>query len=328
MSMFWWLFLVAIFILLSGFFSGIETGFISLNRLLLKEKIDTQKEKKAIIINNLLSDLDRLIATTLIGTNFAVISATSIFTGFILQFIGKGEKWLTAVILFPIILLFGEIIPKSLFRQESNTILLTFAKPIRFFYLILSPIVIFITYISSFILKFFGQFKETYKSPFVTREELKYLILESAKQGVITSRERSMIYSIFDFGVTKVKETMMPIQKIVSLKIDSSIKDMKSIVKRTNFSRVPVYEQNPQKIIGMINIMDILFEVDENKNLKEFMRPLIFINKEMPIDELLLLLQKEKRQMAILMDEKDRNVGMITVEDLVEEIFGEIATGL
>lgn len=314
------IFLAVIFL---AFFSGSETALISLNRPKLKYLVET-KTKEAIIINDLLANSDRLLASLLIGTNISVIIASALFTNMIVKNFGGNSEWVTTLVLVPIILIFGEIIPKAIFRQKADQVILTLVWPLLFFYRIFKPLVSTFSSIANSIIWLFGQGKKPAKSLFVTREELKHLIQESERQGVIRPRERSIVYKIFDFGTTKVKKIMVPFNKIISIDVGSSISDLKQSVTKTGFSKMPAFEKEPNNFIGIVNILDVLYNegLSEDK-LYNFVRPLLFISEDAVIDKVFFSMQLKKQSIAIVVNRDGKNIGMVTIKDLIEEIIGD-----
>jgi len=316
---------IAFFIVLEAFFSGSETGLISINRIKLRHLIDA-KIKVALNLEKLLDKPEKFLGTTLVGTNISVIAASCLFTHLIIKTYGSGYEWMTTAVLTPFILIFGEILPKSIFRQAADRIILRLVTFLRFFSWLLSPIVWLVSSITNIILAPFSgwQAPTARRSPFVTREELRYLVKESEREGVIEPHEKSLIYSIFDFSTKRVKNIMVPLRKVASLQSKATVKDLKSIVKRSHYSRIPIYAKADSDFIGIVNIFDCLHEKVLSKPVSELVRPVMFLSQEEPIDRVLLTLQLRHQQMAILVDKGNKAVGLVTIEDLLEEIVGEM----
>ncbi len=324
MSIFITISLIAFSILLEGFFSGSETGLISINRIKLRHLVYA-KIKVASQLQELLNRPDRFLGTTLVGTNISVIIASCLFANLIVQRIGVGYEWLTTVCLAPFILIFGEILPKSIFRQTADRIILRLVPLLRFFSIFLFPVVWLVSSISNLILLPISGFaKPTKKSPFVTREELRYLVQESEREGVIEPHERSLIYSIFDFSTKKVKDIMIPLKKMVSLDSQKTVEDLRQLVRKTRYARIPIYEKQSGNFAGIINIFDCIYEKTPTKTLSGLVRPVMFLSQDEPIDRVLLALQLKHQQMAVLVDKAEKAVGLVTIEDLLEEIVGEM----
>jgi len=316
--------LIAFFILLEGFFSGSEMGLISINRIKLRHLVEA-KIKTACQLQRLLNKPDRFLGTTLVGTNISVIAASCLFTALIVERLGMGFEWMTTACLTPFILIFGEILPKAVFRNAADRIILRVTFFLRIFSVFLYPVVRIVTALSNLALLPFRKFgKPAKRSPFVTREELRYLVQESEREGVIEPHERSLIYSIFDFSTKKVKDVMVPLKKVVSLSSKRTIEDLKDTVKRARYSRIPIYEGNTANFTGVVNILDCAYERNIRRPLVEFARPVVVLSQDTPVDRVLLSLQLKRQQMAILVDRNKKAVGLITIEDLLEEIVGEM----
>ena len=313
--------LIIFFIMLSAFFSGSETAIISVNRLRLKTFAESGM-KAAQASMQLLNRLDRVLAATLVGTNIATISATSLSALLIVYLLKNPSEWLTIALTTPFILIFGEIIPKSLFRQKADEYVFFLEKPLRFFCWLFFPLVALLAFISCKTLGIFGGRAKGRLS--VSREELKYLIKESEKEGVLEPRERSIIYRIFEFGQRRVSEIMLGFDKISALEANGSVNDLKELVKKTHFSRFPIYENKIENITGTVNVLDILYEEKKGISLKEFVRPPLYLAANLPLDNALLLLQSKRQPMAIVRDTDNKVKGIVTIEDLVEEIVGEL----
>lgn len=315
--------LITFFIILAGFFSGSETAFISLNRLKLRSQAQ-KNDRKALLILKMLENPDRLLGTTLVGTNISVICASIVLTTFLFTKFSLRNETLVTFILTPVILIFGEMIPKAVFRQKADRLGVNLIFVLKFFSLILFPIVTIVTSFSKLILKI-GKKAENRKnlSLFVTRDELKYLIRESEKEGIVEPHERSIIYHIFDFGAKRLKDVMIPLEQIKSVDLGMSISEFKELARKCFFSRFPVYDEARNFFIGLIYILDVLHEEEKAVSLRNFLRPILFFNEEDLIDGALFKLQSEKQHMAIVLDVNHRPAGLVTIKDLLDELAGE-----
>ncbi len=315
--------LIAFFIMLEGFFSGSETALISLNRLRLRSLIQ-KKDPRSLIISKMLEEPDRLLGTTLVGTNISVILATIILTSFLITNFSLKNESIVTLILAPLVLIFGEMIPKAVFRQKADILALNLAYILRFFSVLLYPIVYIVTAFSKLILKFSRKREDRKKfSLFVTRDELRYLIRESEREGVIEPHERTIISHIFDFGAKRLRDVMVKFEDIKLVDIDMRLSEFKELAASTLLSRFPVYENKKDNFIGLVNILDILYEEEKAINLREFLRPILFFKDEDLIDEVLLKLQTEKQNMAVVLDSNKKPVGLVTIKDLLDELAGE-----
>ena len=314
---------IVFFILLEAFFSGSEMAVISVNRIKM-EQLAQSKVSQAVLLKKMLAHPDRLLSTTLVGTNLSAVISSAIFTMLIVTTFGEGYAWLTPVIMTPIILIFGEAIPKITFRHYADLIVFHIVKILQFFSLLFWPIILLTSAVTRTLLWPLGIKEKARKSLFVTREELKLLIKESKKDVEIKPYERSIIHRIFEFGSKKVKEIMVPLDNIVSVEANEDLARLKELSKTSGFSRILVYAENKQNIIGFANVFDAFYAPEKLAKVLDCLRPLFYISQESPIDKVFYSLQLKRMQVAILIDENKRHVGMVTFENLFDEIIGEI----
>ena len=310
-------------IMFEAFFSGTETAVISVNKIKLRHFVDA-KIKKAQLLQDMLNNPDKFLGTVLVGTNLSVIISSVVCTDLIVTRLGPDYKWLVTVILTPFILIFAEILPKTVFRQMADRVTLNLVAPLSFFSRVLSPISWLASRVSEALLLPFGKDKPARKSVFVSREELKYLLKESERDGVIQSHEQAIIYSIFEFGAKKVSQVMLPLKSAVTIEASKSLSELKDLVKKTGFTRIPVCKDNCSDCPGVVNIFDCLHEKDINRPVSDFIRPTIFIYEKESADKALLTLQLKRQHLAVVTNDANKNVGILSIEDLLEEIVGEI----
>ena len=316
MIIFWMIFFIILCLGSAAFFAGSEIAFISVNRIKLRSLVE-EKLKSAILVQKLLKDPQRLLTTTLVGTNMSYIISTALFTFLICHLLGVKNEWVVTLIMAPVALVFSELIPKALSRQYADQLVLKLAKVFNLISKVLFPVTAIVNVVTKLILSLFKRKREIKKSPFVTKEELMYLIAEGEKGGILTSYERSIVRNIFDLGRTTVKEVMVPLGKIISLSGEMTTGELKKAARKTGFSRFPIYQQDENNFIGLINILDILFEEDEDKKIMDFTRPPFFIDGDKITDDALFELQSKKQVMAIVIDRNKKNIGIVTIEDLV-----------
>ncbi len=320
-------------ILAEGFFSGSETAFISCDRLRIRHLAETG-DRRARLIQNLQLAPERLLGTTLVGTNITTIASSAIATSMINRLLyllkempggaryeGLSEVWITTLIITPIILILGEIVPKTIYLRKANSIILTVIRPLRVIFYTLYPLSTFFSGIASLMVKLVGK-KQEVKGVFVTREELRMLFGEEG--SVLGEEERKMIHTVFDFSSTSVKEVMIPLVDVVAVKADSPPSEVLDLAFKTDFTRFPVYKQRIDNIIGILNIFDILYTDGESSDIKRYVRPAYYVPESKKVDRLLQELREKKNHMAIVVDEYGGAAGLVTIKDLLEEIFGEI----
>jgi putative hemolysin len=313
---------------LSAFFSATETAFISLSRIKLSEMVE-KKFPAANLVHKLKSQPGKMLSTILIGNTIANIGASALATTLALSFI-EGRGWggigmaaaiATGVMTF-FLLVFGEIAPKTVAMKHAATIALISAWPIYLLAIIVSPIASVLTFFSWPLIYLFGG-RMPEGGPFVTQEEIKFIIAASAREGIIEKDKKEMISSIFEFGETTVKEVMTPRPDIKAVEETASLSDVIRTVNETGHSRIPVYEGNIDNVIGMIYARDLM-ECRRDDRPKNYLRSVIFVPEKKRLDDLLHQMQAARTHIAIVVDEYGVTSGIVSLEDLIEEIVGEI----
>jgi putative hemolysin len=321
----WWeLFSLIILIGLSAFFSSSETALISLSKIRLRTMVE-EKVKNADIVSQLIDKPNKLLGAILIGNNVANIGASALATSIAIEVYGSKGVAISTIIMTLLLLIFGEVTPKSLAAQNSEATSLKVAKPIYFITIILKPIVYVLTFITNSLVRLLGG-NVSEKQPLITEEELKSIVNVSHEEGVLEGDERQMIYNVFEFGDSQAKDVMTPRTNMAAVSIESSYCDLVEFLKEENFSRIPVYEEDIDDIVGIMHIKDLIFYMDnkENFSLKDIIRPAYFTYEFKPTVELFDDMRLNRFPIAIILDEYGGTAGMVTTEDLVEEIVGEI----
>ncbi len=324
--------LLLILILLSAFFSMSETALTSVSPVKVRNFVE-QKKRGARALSGLLETPGKFLGTILVGNNLVNISASALATSISIQMLekyGLHEVGIAVGISIGImtffILVFGEITPKTVAIRNAEAISLLSAPIIRFFSVLFAPLVKIFTFISvPFIRLFGGRMPE--KGPFLTLDEIKMLILAGEREGVIEEEEKEMISSIFEFGETIVREVMTPRPDMQCIPVEYSVDQAIKAIVEGGHSRIPVFEGNMDNIVGIIYAKDLLRTVEgnmEKQTLREFMRPAIFIPESKKVDDLLHQMQAARTHIAIIVDEYGVASGLVTLEDLIEEIVGEI----
>ncbi len=310
----------------SALFSASETALTSLGKFRVKELIG-RYGKRAQLLNRWLEEPNRLLTTILVGNNLVNIWASVLAATIVLQrFQQKGVAIATGIMTF-LILVFGEIAPKTFAKQSAERISLRFIRPLIFLSYLLLPVVKFLTGISTAIIRLFGG-RVLVATSRISEEELKDVISVGEKEGVIEEEEKEMIHSIFEFGDTLVREVMTPRTEIIALEDEASLKEVSDLMVKEGHSRIPVYREHIDEIGGIIYSKDLLKQWQEEKleqEAKELMRPPYFIPETKKVNELLREFQRQKIQIAIVIDEYGGTAGLVTMEDLLEEIVGEIS---
>lgn len=318
------------FIILSAFFSGTETALFSLNKLQLK-KMQKKEENNWRVksISRLLDDPQRTLISILIGNMFVNITASSLATYLAIKFFGNIGIGIASGIMIFIILVFGEIVPKSLAVANAEVISKKVARPIEIISIGLLPLIRFFKMIINIMYYFFGR-KSVREKKEITEEDLITLIEVGKDEGVIEEEEKKMIRNIFEFGDTMVKEVMIPRVDMDCIPSDTKLNSILKLIKKMGHSRIPVYEETVDNIIGILYAKDLLgiyekwYTSKEKFDLKQVARKAYFVPENKKIDDLLDIFQRDKIQIAIAIDEYGGTAGLVTMEDVVEEVVGEI----
>jgi putative hemolysin len=312
-------------ILLSAFFSSAETAFSSVNRIRLKNFVDEGRKgsKKALLIAE---NFDKTITTILIGNNIVNTAAASISAALAIQLFGNNSALVISTVMITLlIIIFGEILPKSLAKERAESYSLAISGVLFWLIKIFTPISYLFIKLKSGVTKLFKK-RDLEELPSVTEEEIKTIIDISEEEGVIDKEERELIVNSMNFDDTLVEEVLTPRIDMVAISIDQSIDEVKKVFFEERYSRIPVYEDNIDNIVGILFEKDFFFHLIKynDVNIREIMREPLFAIESMKISDLLPQLQKERLHMAIVLDEYGGTSGLITLEDILEEIVGEI----
>lgn len=322
--------LVFIFLFLSAYFMSSETAITAVSKVRLRQ-LENEGDERAKKLNKLLRDSTRLLSTILLGNNIAQNALTAILTA-------VSFRWLSTLNLNPgwsipistvlstfLILIFAEVTPKSYAFQRAEKIALFTAKPLAFIHKIFSPLAITMTAIANLILKLFG-LELVNPEPFVTEEEIKTLVDIGEEEGIIEEEEREIIEGVFEFSETLAREVMVPRVDIVALEVNSTFEEAIDTITMSGHSRIPIYEETIDNIVGIIYAKDLLkyFGLKNPPPLSSIMRAPYYVPETKPIDELFREMRSQKIHMAIIIDEYGGTAGLVTIEDILEELVGEI----
>lgn len=312
-----------VLIALSAFFSASETALMSLSKIRIRHMVE-DGVKGAKLVEKLTENPNRLLGSILVGNNVVNIGASALATSLALDLLGESGVGIATIIMTILVLIFGEITPKSIAKQRSEGVSLKVVGPINIIVKILRPFVAIFTYISSFVLKLFGGDIDK-DQPFITQEELKTMVDVGEEEGVLEVEEKEMIFNVFEFGDIQVKDVMVQRVDIIALGLDSSYSDVINIIKEEQFSRIPVYNESIDDIVGILYVKDlILLEAKENFSIKDCIREAYYTFEFKKVTELFKEMKKSRNHMAVVLDEYGGTVGIVTIEDLLEEIVGEI----
>ncbi len=317
---------IGCFLALSAFFSASETALTSINRIRLKSMVE-QKVKGADTVEKVIESPDKLLSSILVGNNAANVSISSLSTALIIS-VFKGNSAaisIGAVIVTIVILIFSEITPKTVAANHPEKISLLVAKPIKLLITLLTPIVVILGFITGVLVKAFGGKRDNAVT--VTETEIKTMVDVSHKEGIIETDEKIMINNVFEFGDNTAKDIMTPRTDIVSISSEASYEDIMETFKSERFSRVLVYEDDVDHIIGILFFKDFIFcdMSSDNFNIQKILRPAFFSYENKPISRLFSEMRVQGIPIAVILDEYSGTSGIVTIEDLVEEIVGDIS---
>ena len=310
-------------LILSGVFSSAETALSTVNRVKLKELAELGN-KRAVTTLALLENAPKMLSTVLVCNNIVNLSASSLVTVMTSRIFGNNFVALATGILTFLLLIFGEITPKTLATLYSERLSLTFGPFISFLCHMLTPIIFVIDKISFAILALMHIDEKNARSA-ITEYEFRNLVEESVKDGVLEDEESEMITNVVDFGDSCAKDVMIPRVDMTCISANASLEELKKAFMEEKFTRLPVYEESSDDIIGIVNMKDMLFYDEKNEfSIRNIMREAHFTFEYKKTSDLLAEMRENSIAMSMVLDEYGATVGLVTLEDLLEEIVGEI----
>jgi len=317
-----WIFFICLCLLFEGFFSGTETAMVSLDRARIKALAEKGSRREA-QLDAMLHTPERFFSTTLLGTNISAVLANAIATFLIITHLGEAYKYITIIIMTPFILVLGEIVPKTVYRYRAEQIAPYLVYPLRAISVIFYPLVVALSWATRLFVKLFGM-EGVHLRPHTTREDLEnYLAIWNMDSGLRTA-EKKIVERIFDFTETKVEDIMIPLINVAALEIGDGIDEAISLAQKTGYSRIPVYSEEAYNIIGIVHTFDLLTAREKTQNLKDIVRTPPYVPNTAPVDELLKQLRTKGNSIAIVVNEYGGTIGIVTIEDILEEVVGEI----
>lgn len=323
--------LLAVF--MQGLFAGYETGFVSTNLIRIRHLAVEERNERAARMLGYLNNPGRMLTTLLIGTNVAVVGGSialmaefrTLNEDFGVNFPREFHEVVATLIVTPLFLVFSEIIPKSVFRQHPNRLSLALLPIIELFYLALAPLAAPIAWGTSLLMRAVGG-REQYLAPLMSSvDDVRVLVDESAEHGTIEAEEQRMIHSIIDLGTTRAKEIMVPRIDMKALSEDATREELFHLFEESGLSRIPVYRDTIDSVVGVINAHAVLTDPEpDNPDITRFIREVRHVPDSMMVDDLFAEMKRNKEHMAIVTDEYGGTDGLVTLEDILEEIFGEI----
>ncbi len=313
---------------LSAFFSSAETALVTVNKIRIRNLID-EGDRRAITLSKLIEDQGKMLSAILIGNNIVNISASSLSTLMVTRWLaGTGlaafAAGISTGVLTLTVLVFGEITPKTCATIHSEKIALAYAPVIYGWMIAATPLIYIMNHLSMGIL-FLMRVNPEDRSDAYTEEEIRTIVEVSHEDGVIEPEERKMINNVFDFGDATARDVMVPKVDMSFLNVAASYHEMLELYKENKYTRYPVYEESTDNVIGMINVKDLLiYEDKEHFDSRNIMREVLYTHEHKKTSDIMLEMKQSSTNLAIVLDEYGVTSGMVTMEDLLEEIIGDI----
>jgi CBS domain containing-hemolysin-like protein len=316
------LLIMVLTMLLSAFFSGSETAAVSSSKVRLRHRAK-KGSIRARMLEGLLGTPERFFSVVLVGTNISVIVCTAAATALAVSLFGDSGALVATVVMTPLILIFSEVIPKSAFLYHADRVSIAVAPLLKFFYYILLPIVIPATFLAHLVLKLTGAGRRRFNL-LSTKEELIHLY-RGQEEDPALRREHLIIDRVFRFGSATAKELMVPLERVVTFPVTASVEDVIDEANKHTYSRFPVISPLDNRIVGIISLFDLL-GLDGGVKLGSVMQSPLIASEEESAEKLLLTMKEEALHMAVIEDEGKQPLGIVTLEDLLENIVGDIAS--
>ncbi len=316
--------IIILLVMCSAFFSSAETAYSSVSKIRLKNYADNgnKKAKKALYIAE---HYDKALSTILIGNNIVNIAASSLATLFFVSFMDDAAGTLVSTIVLTIVvLIFGEVMPKNIAKQNSESLCMRFGGALYVIMVIMTPVTFLLLKLTSFVQKRASKSKK--KEPSVTEDELKYIVESIEEEGVLEEQESELVQSALEFDEKTVYDVLTPRVDMITIDIEGDPKKIRETVLKERFSRIPVYQGNIDNIIGVLHTRDYLecMLSNEYPDIRELIQPAYFIYRSKRLSSLLADFRYKQVHIAIVTDEYGGTLGMVTMEDLLEQLVGEI----
>lgn len=317
------LLLLIFLLILSGFFSSAETALTTANRIRIRTQAE-HGDKNARILLKILDQPDKMLSVILVGNNIVNLYASSLATTFTIHVVGSRAVGIATGILTLLVLVFGEITPKTVATHSADTMALKIAPVIRFLMIVLTPLVIIVNALAGAVMKLLHTDRENTKET-LTEEELRTIVQVGHEEGVIEKEEQQMIDNVFDFGDTIARDVMIPRIDMTWVPEDADYDTVLSVFREDKYTRMPVCRESADTVVGIINVKDLLLR-DPGKpfRIADCMREPLFTHERKKTSELMREMRKNYTNIAIVLDDYGVTAGMVTMEDLLEEIVGEI----
>ncbi len=314
---------LAVLLALSAFFSSAETALTTISAVKVRAMVEENPTGRVLTLQKILDNKSKLISAVLIGNNIVNISASSLMTSLVIRLWGNAAVGIGTGILTLFVLIFGEIVPKTWAMCNNEKLSLAYAKVIYFLMTVLTPVIFIVDKISGFFLKLMHIDPSSRSA--MTETELKTYVDVSHEDGVIEQEEKKLIYNVFEFGDSVAKDVMIPRISMTTVDVSATYDELLAIFSESMYTRIPVYENEIDNIIGFVNVKDFLLVKDKNTfQIRDIMREGYYTYEYKGTADLLLEMRRITSNVALVLNEYGATVGMITIEDLLEEIVGEI----
>lgn len=315
--------IVLVLLCLSAFFSSAETALTTVNKMRIRTLAESG-DKRALMVMKVIEDPGKMLSTILVGNNIVNLSASSLMTTLTMQVFGSAAVGVATGILTLLILVFGEITPKTVSTLYAEKIALAYASMIYWLMVVMTPVIFVVNQLSLGVL-FLFRVDPNKKRDAITEDELRTIVEVSHEEGVIEIEEKKMINNVFDFGDSVARDIMVPRIDMVFVDVNATYDELMEIFSQEKFTRMPVYEESTDNVIGIINMKDlILFDKDREFSVREFLRQPLYTYEYKKTAELMVEMRKTFNNIVIVLDEYGATAGLITLEDMLEEIVGEI----
>lgn len=310
-------------LVLSALFSSSETALTTVNRIRIRT-LTGQGDKRAMTLLAVLQNPEKMLSVILIGNNVVNLYASSLATTVTLSLFGSKLVGVATGILTLAVLVFGEVAPKTMASRNAEQIALRAAGPVKCLMWLFTPLVFVVNNLARLVMKLFGADRPG-KRELMTAEELRTIVQVGHEDGVIENSERKMIDNVFDFGDRSARDIMIPRIDMTCIDVEAGYDELMEVVREEKYTRIPVYKESADTIVGILNIKDLLFRAqDKPFRIAELMRKPLFTYEQKKTSELMVEMRKNYTNLAIVLDEYGVTAGMVTMEDILEEIVGEI----
>ncbi len=315
--------ILAVLLVLSAFFSSAETALTTISAVKIRAMVEENPKGRVLTLQKILDNKGKLISAVLIGNNIVNISASSLMTSLVIRLWGNAAVGIGTGILTLFVLIFGEIVPKTWAMCNNEKLSLAYANVIYFLMTVLTPVIFIVDKISGFFLKLMHIDPSSRSA--MTETELKTYVDVSHEDGVIEQEEKKLIYNVFEFGDSVAKDVMIPRISMTTVDVNAAYDELLAIFSGSMYTRIPVYENEIDNIIGFVNVKDFLLVTDKSAfQIRDIIREGYYTYEYKGTADLLLEMRRITSNVALVLNEYGATVGMITIEDLLEEIVGEI----